>query len=74
MAARRQDEMNDAGVAAARKQLAPEEPPKGVKFDGRHCIEEDCGEELPAVRIAYGRIRCTACQVRREAAEKRGRR
>ena len=29
-------------------------------FDGVHCV--DCDVEIPAERLAWGRVRCTACQ------------
>ena len=31
-------------------------------FDGKHCIEDDCGEEIPPGRLALGKIRCVTCQ------------
>lgn len=39
-------------------------------FDGLHCVEEDCGVEIPAERLAWGRVRCTDCQDRREILSK----
>lgn len=33
---------------------------KHPDFDGKHCVE--CGEELPRVRLALGRVRCVECQ------------
>jgi hypothetical protein len=56
------------GLARVRLQLV--QTHKG--FDGRHCI--GCGDELPAVRIAYKRVRCTPCQAEVERLEKLGRR
>lgn len=42
-------------------------------FDGVHCIGEECGEELPAERLAEYRMLCTPCQARREVlARQRG--
>lgn len=35
-------------------------------FDGKHCIVEDCGDELPPLRLAEHRMMCTSCQSRRE--------
>lgn len=29
-------------------------------FDGEHCI--DCEVEIPAARLKWGRVRCTACE------------
>lgn len=62
-----QDE-RDRGLAKAQASLAPE---KDERFDGKHCVEEDCGSELAPVRIAYGRVRCAACQTRIEENLKR---
>jgi hypothetical protein len=58
------------GLASVRARLIEKHP----DFDGKHCIEPDCGDELPPVRIAYGRIRCTPCQCEVERKEKLGRR
>lgn len=38
-------------------------------FDGEHCVE--CEDDLPAVRIAYGKVRCTPCQVEHDSLKKR---
>ena len=37
--------------------LAPQTHPD---FDGKHCI--DCEVEIPAQRLAWGRVRCTDCE------------
>ena len=43
-------------------------------FDGIHCVEPDCGVELPATRVANHCMRCTACETRLEKQNKlRGR-
>lgn len=69
MASYLQEQMNESGVAAARAALAPQ---KADGFNGKDCV--DCEDELPPVRIAYGRIRCTTCQCAVEAeAKRRGR-
>lgn len=52
-----QDAINNSGIAAASLKVAPEKHPD---FDGSNCVK--CGEELPSVRLAYGRIRCVTCQ------------
>lgn len=52
-----QDIMNNAGIAAAASKVAPQKHPD---FDGSNCVK--CGDELPLVRLAYGRIRCVTCQ------------
>lgn len=56
-AADMQDAMNNAGIAAAASRVAPERHPL---FDGENCIK--CGNEIPAVRLAHGKIRCVTCQ------------
>lgn len=33
-------------------------------FDGTHCTALDCGVEIPAGRLALGKIRCVDCQAR----------
>lgn len=43
----------------ARGKSAPESHPD---FDGQHCVEEDCGVEIPAARLALGKVRCIDCQ------------
>ena len=60
-AAEIQDTMNNAGIAAAALQTAPEKHPD---FDGANCVT--CGDEMPPVRLAYGRIRCVICQTKLE--------
>ncbi len=46
---------------------------KEGNFDGVHCIDDECGVELPAERIADHRMLCTSCQSRREVfAKQRG--
>lgn len=44
------------GLARVREQLVQRHP----NFNGVDCIE--CGDPLPAVRLAYKRVRCTPCQ------------
>ncbi len=63
MAAQMQDQMNEQALA---NQRAADKPQTHPDFDGLHCI--DCEEDLPAVRLAYKRVRCTVCQ---EAQDKR---
>jgi hypothetical protein len=58
MAGALQEHYNAEGRARSERALAPETHPD---FDGVHCVEADCGVELPAVRLAYKRIRCTPC-------------
>jgi len=60
--AERQDQLvRDLGAKRAQAALAPQFHPN---FDGEHCV--GCGEPLPSVRLAMGRVRCTECQGREE--------
>ncbi len=45
----------------ARGKSGPESHPD---FDGTHCV--DCGEEIPAPRLALGKVRDVECQQRLE--------
>lgn len=47
------------GIKRARANL-PKQPDN---FDG---MCEDCGQEIPQARIAFGAITCVYCQTRRE--------
>jgi hypothetical protein len=72
MASAEQDRINAEGRAAVDAANRPQTHPD---FDGLHCVEEDCGVELPPVRLAYKRIRCSTCQQRVEdVARRQGRR
>lgn len=51
----------EESIARAARLMAPE---KDDDFDGEHCVE--CWEELPAARLAWGRIRCVECQTKLE--------
>lgn len=53
--------LTEGAIAAARMASAPETHPD---FDGEHCVE--CGAEMPAARLAMGRIRCIHCQTELE--------
>ena len=66
-AAQTAGEMVNDGVAAIRRAAAYEQVPdeNGV-YPHTHCIEEDCGEELPIERLKLGRVRCVTCQSLRE--------
>jgi RNA polymerase-binding transcription factor DksA len=61
-------DMLDADIKNARAGAAPESHPD---FDGKHCVEEECGVKIPAARLKLGRIRCVDCQGRRETATRR---
>lgn len=52
----------DAAIAAS----APKPEPVPEEFDGVHCAEPECGEEIHPVRLAMGKFRCTDCQTRKE--------
>lgn len=56
-------------IAERRALAAPESHPD---FDGRHCVEEDCGEEIPDERLSLQKVRCVSCQVRIEKAARGG--
>jgi RNA polymerase-binding transcription factor DksA len=58
----------DASVSVVVSKLAPEQH---HRFDGLHCVEEDCGVDLPAQRLTDGRVRCIDCQTRKEEATRR---
>lgn len=45
-----------------RNQQAKMRPETHPAFDGVHCVEEDCGVDIPHARLAMGRIRCVDCQ------------
>lgn len=47
----------DASLAGQLGKSAPEKHPD---FDGEHCV--DCGIDIPAARLAHGRVRCVSCQ------------
>jgi RNA polymerase-binding transcription factor DksA len=52
-----EQKFNANGVKAVQDLLKPQKHPD---FDGEHCL--DCGVEIPAARLADGRIRCVDCQ------------
>lgn len=62
------EDLLNASVQTTRAKVAPEQHPD---FDGKHCVDEDCGIEIPAARLAMHRIRCVDCQARREAVARR---
>lgn len=54
---------------AHRRQIgksAPERQPGWEQWDGKHCVEEDCGAVIPKARAAQNRCRCVECQERLE--------
>ena len=50
-------DMNNRALAEFRRRNVPETHPD---FDGKTCI--DCADDIPAVRLELGRIRCVSCQ------------
>lgn len=64
--------LNDAYVAAARRAAAPEQVQNP---DGSWPVTEcECGEDIPAGRVALGKIRCICCQQDFEREKLRGER
>lgn len=61
------EQLVEHGRAAVTEANKPQRHPD---FDGKHCL--DCEDELPQVRLAYGRIRCTPCQIAEDTRLKRG--
>lgn len=51
----------DAAIRAATAATAAESHPD---FDGKHCVE--CDTEIPAGRLALGKVRCVYCQTIKE--------
>jgi hypothetical protein len=41
-------------------------------FPHTECVEEDCGDTLPLLRMEMGRIRCVDCQTKKEFNKSRG--
>lgn len=70
----RSSDVLDTGTQLAEEERATRErevrdaarPETHPNFDGKHCVEEDCGEEIPEERLKLGRVRCVDCQGRRE--------
>lgn len=57
--------MTERAIEQRRAEVAPQTHPR---FDGTHCVDAECGVEIPAERLAAGRIRCVDCQARLERA------
>lgn len=47
---------------ALQRALGHSAPESHPDFDGTHCVEEDCGIEIPPARLAMGKVRCVGCQ------------
>lgn len=52
-------------VVVRGERIKQEEQPDGT-FPHTQCVEADCGEDLPRLRMEMGRIRCVDCQTKRE--------
>lgn len=63
MAAQLEQQQRDAAITRQSRAVLHESDPG---FDGANCVEVDCGEAIPAARLALGKIRCVACQAARE--------
>lgn len=61
-AAEQEQLQRDMAIAQASVQRLESDP----DFDGLHCIEVECGDEIPLARLQLGKIRCVPCQTRRE--------
>lgn len=58
-----------SGLSSVRANLQKQTHPD---FDGKHCVQEDCGDEIPKLRLDAGRVRCTECESRLEKLSKMG--
>lgn len=54
----------DEALRRARAAAGAESHPN---FDGKRCVE--CEDDIPAARIALGKVRCVWCQGRRDRKE-----
>lgn len=52
-----QDKFNQRGILESQAAMAQQTDPD---FDGVNCL--DCDADIPATRIALGRMRCVDCQ------------
>ncbi len=66
------DFMIEQAVAQQRQFAAPETHPE---FDGKHCVEDHCGAEIPKERLDLKKVRCVDCQllVEKGRGQRRGR-
>lgn len=53
-------EMMDTNVRIAAQRALANRPESHPDFDDINCVE--CGEEIPAKRLAMKKVRCTICQ------------
>lgn len=70
-ASRTEQMERDNALKAASLACAPQ---THARFDGLHCVEDDCGVEIPAGRLALGKVRCADCQAELEFVGKQFRR
>lgn len=61
----------ERGIAERSAAAFPDKPVPVAK-QTTHCIEEDCGIDLPILRVQRGQERCVECQTTKEKREKRG--
>jgi RNA polymerase-binding transcription factor DksA len=64
-AARASETFLAASLSQCRAESGPEQHPD---FDGSSCV--DCGCDIPAGRLALGKVRCVPCKDKRERAHK----
>ncbi len=62
MASQLQEQQNEQAIDRMRAIPKVQTHPD---FDGAHCVE--CEVDMPAERLAAGRVRCTACETVVEA-------
>ena len=68
-ASRTEQMERDNGIKAAMLASAPQ---CHHRFDGVHCV--DCEIDIPAARLALGKVRCVDCQSDRDESNKQYRR
>jgi RNA polymerase-binding transcription factor DksA len=59
MAQKLEESERESGVQRIRDKARQRE--SHPDFDGEHCI--DCEDDIPAERLAMGKIRCVPCQL-----------
>lgn len=69
--------MREASVAVIRHRAKPEQEPTVIEGEEGEAILVwsitecvDCDDDIPAARLALGKIRCVACQDSKEKKEK----
>lgn len=64
------DTIDACQADAERRARGKSGPEYDSRFDGLHCVEEDCGVEIPAGRLNAGKVRCIDCQTALEKRQK----